>query len=722
MEGSETFLKLKEILETQSPGKKVVVQTHDFPDHDAVAAAFALTELLKRFGFEPSILYRGEIRSHSLTTMICELAIPLTQVSGDLAPPELINCPCVVVDGNPANANAREVTLNLAGVVDHHGNSAQPACPFIDIRPDYGSSSAMLAGYWKEAGLVPGPGIATALLMGIEMDTDFLSRRVSKNDLDAFYRLFFIGDWQGASRIVKTSLCKADLPVLKMAVNNARIEGTLFFTHLTVNCSQELISILADFFLRLREITVTVIVEIKGEDHHVSVRSRDQGISAAKIIREALKDIGAGGGHDHMAGGALDVSLKIGKGEIFQRFAKAFNNAQERKLKDNQIRLELGDREIILVGTAHVSKESIDEAGKTIRENKPDMVCVELDQGRYAVMTRKDNWESLNVIKVFREGRGFLLLANLVLSSFQRRLGMELGVKPGEEMCAAVETAYELGIPYVFCDREVQITLRRAWGRCGFWSKAKLLAALISSAFATEKLSEEEIENLKKRSELDGMMNELAEYLPSVKETLIDERDRYLAAKIWAGGGKRSVAVLGAGHLAGVRSHLERIAESGEKENLEALETIPARSFLSKFLGILIPLLIAALIAVGFFQGKELSLSMLLRWVLLNGSLAALGAIIALGHPLSALVSFIGAPIATINPFIAVGFFSGITEASIRKPRVEDAENLYTDIGSIRGIYHNRILRALLVFLLSSIGGVIGNFIAIPLLKGLLVK
>ncbi|MDR1178134.1 MAG: TraB/GumN family protein [Spirochaetaceae bacterium] len=391
-------------------------------------------------------------------------------------------------------------------------------------------------------------------------------------------------------------------------------------------------------------------------------------------------------------------------------------------MKDNQERLELGGREIILVGTAHVSRESIDEAGKTIRENKPDMVCVELDQGRYTAMTQKDNWESLNVVKVFREGRGFFLLANLVLSSFQRRLGMELGVKPGEEMCAAVDAAMELGVPYAFCDREVQITLRRAWGRCGFWSKSKLLASLVSSAFTTEKLSAEEIENLKNKNELDGMMNELAEYLPQVKETLIDERDRYLAARIWSSGGRKSVAILGAGHLAGVRSHLERLAGSGGAENLEALEAIPARSFLSKSLGVLVPLVIVALIVAGFFRGGTIDRSGLLMWVLLNGSLAALGAAIALGHPLSVLVSFIGAPIATINPFIGVGLFSGITEASIRKPRVEDAESLYTDIGSLKGIYRNRILRALLVFLLSSVGGAVGNFIAIPFLARLLVK
>jgi pheromone shutdown-related protein TraB len=377
----------------------------------------------------------------------------------------------------------------------------------------------------------------------------------------------------------------------------------------------------------------------------------------------------------------------------------------------------------MLIGTAHVSRESIAEASGVIREEKPDQVCVELDAGRYNSISQKDSWEKLNVAKVFREGKGFLLMANLVLSGFQRRMGNELGVKPGEEMSTAIDTAVELGIPYVFCDREVQTTLRRAWARCGFWSKSKLLASLVSSAFTTEKLSEAEIENLKNRSELDGMMSELAEYLPTVKETLIDERDRYLAAKIWSGGAARQVAVVGAGHLMGIKAHLEKIAAGAEDADVSELDKIPSAPVFSKIAGWIIPLIIVAIIVLGFFRaGADTSLSMLLRWILWNGSLAALGTLAALGHPLSILVSFVGAPIATINPFIGVGLFSGVTEATIRKPRVADAETLSSDVSSLRGIYRNRITRALLVFLLSSVGGMVGNFIAIPSLAGLLGK
>ncbi|MDR0668448.1 MAG: TraB/GumN family protein [Treponema sp.] len=399
-------------------------------------------------------------------------------------------------------------------------------------------------------------------------------------------------------------------------------------------------------------------------------------------------------------------------------------------------------KEVILIGTAHVSRESIAEVRKTIQEENPGVVCVELDRDRYNSMTRKENWEQLNIFKVFKEGRGFLLIANLVLSGFQRRMGDELGVKPGEDMKTAVETAVELGIPCYFCDREVQITLRRAWARCGLWNKCKLLASLISGAFSTEKPSEQEIENLKNSGELEGMMTELARYLPPVKSTLIDERDHYLAARIWqsvrgmagppaAGNDAASLVssppriavVLGAGHLQGVKNQLERIASGDCGADVHELDTIPKGSWFAKLIGWLIPLAIIALIAAGFFRsGMDISRAMLLRWVLLNGSLAALGTLIALGHPFSILVSFVGAPIATINPFIGVGVFSGLMEASLRKPRVEDAQNISADVSTIKGFYRNRISRALLVFFLSSLGGAIGNFISIPSLAGLLAK
>ncbi len=391
-------------------------------------------------------------------------------------------------------------------------------------------------------------------------------------------------------------------------------------------------------------------------------------------------------------------------------------------MNDNRSRLILGEREIILVGTAHVSRESVDEVARVVREETPDRVCVEIDAGRYKSMTEQEDWEKLDVAKVLKEGKGFLLMANLVLSSFQRRLGMGLGVKPGDEMKKGIETAVELGIPYSFCDREVQITLKRAWAKCGFWSKSKLMAALASSALSTEKLEETEIEALKDKNELDGMMAQLADYLPKVKETLIDERDRYLASKIWSSEGRRLVAVIGAGHMDGVKAHLARLAEGGVSSDVSDLDRVPEPSRLSAILPWLIPALLVALIAAGFLRaGVGVSLDMMLKWMLLNGSLAALGAALALAHPLSILISFVGAPIATINPFVGVGLFSGVAEASLRKPRVVDVQHLSDDVASLRGFYRNRVTRALLVFFLSSLGGMIGNFISIPYLTSLVV-
>ncbi|MDR0463738.1 MAG: TraB/GumN family protein [Treponema sp.] len=391
--------------------------------------------------------------------------------------------------------------------------------------------------------------------------------------------------------------------------------------------------------------------------------------------------------------------------------------------------ITLNGKTFLLIGTAHVSRDSIEEVKKIITDEKPDIVCVELDQARYNSITQTDSWEKLDLAKVFKEGKGFLLIANLVLASFQRRLGNELGVKPGEEMKVAVETAKEMGIPYSLCDREVHTTLRRAWAGCGLWSKSKLLASLLASAFSNEKLNEQEIENLKNRSELDGMMNELAEYLPPVKAVLIDERDRYLASKIWTsmplnteqGAPKKIAAVVGAGHMQGMISHLEKIASGEKNTDVSELDTIPPPGIFSKAAGFIIPAAIIALIAIGFIgKGADVGIEMILRWIIWNGSLAALGSLIALAHPLAILVSLLGAPIATLNPFIGVGIFSGLVQITFRKPRVSDVQNITQDAVNIKGVYKNRITKALLVFFLSSLGGMIGNFISFPAIAGLL--
>jgi pheromone shutdown-related protein TraB len=384
-------------------------------------------------------------------------------------------------------------------------------------------------------------------------------------------------------------------------------------------------------------------------------------------------------------------------------------------------RLQVGDREFILVGTAHVSKDSVEEVREVILEEQPERVCIEIDETRYNSLIKKQRWQNLNIGQVLRERKGFLLLANLVLSSFQRRLGVEMGVAPGEEMLMAVNVCQEQGIPFNLCDRDIQVTLRRAWARSSFWGKNKMLAAMLSSIFTREKLDAEEIEKLKNRSTFQNMMEELASFLPSVKEVLIDERDRYLATRVYNAVGKKIVAVIGAGHVEGIVENLRGLEAGSVENDTSALETIPPRKKISRVLPYLVPAIIVGLIVAGFFRsGWELSLSMMWKWILVNGTLSAIGALLALAHPITIAAAFLGAPITSLNPTIGVGLVTGIIEATLRKPRVTDFENLPEDLLSFRGFFRNRITHILLVFLFSSLGSTLGTFIGIPYLTTLL--
>ena len=383
------------------------------------------------------------------------------------------------------------------------------------------------------------------------------------------------------------------------------------------------------------------------------------------------------------------------------------------KVSNTQKTISLNGRTITLLGTAHVSNESIEEVTDAIREQKPDCVAIELDEKRRRSMTDPESYSKLDIITVLKQKEGFLLLANLVLASFQKRLGENVGVKPGDEMLAAMNTASELGIPSVMVDRPIAVTLRRAWVKNSLWGKSKLISALIASAFDKEEISPEQIEALKKSNEMDSMMTELAEYLPAVKEVLINERDRYLASRIWEANGERVLAVLGAGHLPGVEAHLKKIASGDETTDTSDIDQVPPKTGLSKYAGWIIPIAIIALVALGFaLGGKHVGSEMIGSWILWNASLAALGTLIAGGHPITIVSAAVGAPITSLTPVIGVGLVTGVVQAYFCKPKVSDMENLQTDAGSIKGWYRNRLLRVLLVFLLSTLGSSAGTFIA----------
>jgi len=384
---------------------------------------------------------------------------------------------------------------------------------------------------------------------------------------------------------------------------------------------------------------------------------------------------------------------------------------------DNITRISFGNREYTILGTAHVSRESVDQVATTIEAEKPDRICVEIDSARHQSLTQKNSWENLDIYRVLRERKGFLLLGNLVLSSFQRRIGSDLGVTPGEEMLAAVHVAEEQNIPFSLVDRQIHTTLRRAWAKAGLWGKNKMLAALLGSVFSREKLTGDEIEELKKQGALDNMMGELAEYLPAAKSVLIDERDQYIAGKVFDAEGERLLVVVGAGHVPGIVSWLEKLHAGTHKADLSGLDTVPPPGRVRKLIPWLIPALVAGLITWGFFRsGWDGGLQMLFRWFVVNGVLSGIGAIIALAHPVTILASILGAPFTSMNPTIGVGFVAGALEAVLRKPRVLDFENLQNDILSVRGFYRNRFTRILLVFFFTSLGSSIGTFVALPFL------
>lgn len=380
-------------------------------------------------------------------------------------------------------------------------------------------------------------------------------------------------------------------------------------------------------------------------------------------------------------------------------------------MSQTQKTLNFNGKTITLIGTAHVSAESVKEVEAVIEELKPDCVAVELDDGRAESLTNKDKFSQLDIVKVLKEGKGFLMLANLILASYQRRMGLNTGVNPGDEMLAAINKAKELNVKTAMVDRPIQVTLQRAWAKNSLWGKCKLLASLLTSAFSKEEVSAEEIEELKNGNEMDSMMDELSDYMPVIKEVLIDERNEYLATKIWETGANNIVAVLGAGHLPGVIEHLEKLAAGTANTDLEEISKVPPKGFFGKLGGWIIPIIIIVLLVLGFFiGGKETGVNNIWIWIIWNGSLAAIGSLLALGNPITIIAAFCTAPITSLCPLVGVGFVTGIIQAVIAKPKVSDMETLQDDV-NFKGFYKNRILKVLLVFFLSSLGSSIGTFV-----------
>ena len=370
-------------------------------------------------------------------------------------------------------------------------------------------------------------------------------------------------------------------------------------------------------------------------------------------------------------------------------------------------RLHDRGREVYLVGTAHVSLESIDDVRTTVELVDPDAICVELCQGRYEAFTRPDAWRKMDVFKVIKEGKATLLLSQLIMSAFYKRIGDRLGVRPGADMLEGVRLARERDVELVLADRDVQVTLKRTWRGLGFWNKLKLLFMILTSAVAEPDIDRQAVDDLKQSGRLDDVLSEFAKAFPAVKHTIIDERDVYLAQKIRETEGERVVAVVGAGHVPGIARAIDT------DHPLAPMETVPEPSLWSRSLKWLVPSVIVAIIAYGFFSaGAAHSLESISIWVLVNGVLAAVGAALALGHPVTVLAAFLAAPITSLNPTIAAGWVSGLVQAWVKKPTVADLEAMGEVLTAFpKGLWRNPVSRILLVVVFSNLGSTLGTFI-----------
>lgn len=369
------------------------------------------------------------------------------------------------------------------------------------------------------------------------------------------------------------------------------------------------------------------------------------------------------------------------------------------------------EKEVILVGTAHVSKESVQLVNDIIETEKPDTVCVELCEARYQSIRQKDKWLDTDIIKVIKEKKSFLLLSNLLLASFQKRIADKFDIVPGAEMIKAIDAGEAVGADIHLADRNIRITLAKTWRAMGLWGKIKLLFQLLLSMGEIGDISEEDIEKMKQEDVLESLLADVGKSLPVLKDILIDERDQYLTHKIRTAPGKNIVAVVGAGHVPGIKKYWEA------KIDVERLDQIPPKGKLSGILKWIIPLGILVLFVLGFYHGgTHAGKDMITWWVMANGILAGLGAVIALAHPFTILSSILAAPLTSLNPMIAAGWVSGLIEAFLRKPKVRDFENLPNDILSIKGFWKNKITRILLVVVFTNLGSSIGTFVAIPLM------
>lgn len=374
-------------------------------------------------------------------------------------------------------------------------------------------------------------------------------------------------------------------------------------------------------------------------------------------------------------------------------------------------------KEIILIGTAHVSRQSAKLVEETIHEQTPETVCVELCATRLASLKDADRWRNMDIVKVIKEKKALLLFINLLLASFQKKMADKFKIKPGQEMINAINAAKKIHAAVIPSDREIQITLSRVWRGMGLWEKLKLMTSLVFSFGASDDIEEEDIEKMKQEDVLQTLLADVKKTHPIIEKSLIDERDQFLAEKIRTAPGKKIVAVVGAAHAPGIKRYLA----GNKKIDLDELNIVPEAGQIGKILKWAIPIAILLLFAIGFsMEGKNTGADMIWIWIAANGIFAGIGATLALAHPLTIISSILAAPLTSLNPMIAAGWVSGLMEAFTRKPKVKDLEAIPEDIVSIKGFWRNNVTRILLVVVFTNLGSAVGTWTAVPLMLKLI--
>ncbi len=380
-----------------------------------------------------------------------------------------------------------------------------------------------------------------------------------------------------------------------------------------------------------------------------------------------------------------------------------------------QVELQIAGGMITLLGTAHVSRASADKVRELLQTGEYDAVAVELCPSRYNAIMDPDALARMDLFKVLKEGKGTMVAANLALGAYQQRLAEQFGIEPGAEQREAIKYAQENHSPVLLIDREIGVTLKRVASNVPWWQRLTLFSGLLASLLTNDDVDEEEVERLKEGDILETTFAEFAEDRKDLYLPLIDERDRYMAARLLdemrQDGHKNILAVVGAGHMKGINNYLEQGVDD-PKQVVSELDSLPTPRKWTKLIPWTIVALIMSGFVIGFSRSSELGWGLVADWIIINGGLSALGALIAGAHPITTIAAFVAAPITSLNPTVGAGMATAAVEIYLRKPRVGDFSELRSDTTHLKGWWHNRVSRTLLVFLFSTLGSAIGTYVA----------